>query len=148
MPMTRSNDIEDGPVVMDHWAYEEMDRQELLQTAQRNGVKLSDDGVFEDVFGVERLRQYSGSLEDACRAIEDYAKRQIEARLDRAVVPEPVHAEAKAIAWTNITTPSGVQINVTAREGATRDMIVRAVLELGEAVRELEAFGYKHTGRR
>lgn len=144
MPVTRSDAIEESDLleVPDHWAYDDAARGEVARCARQLGITLRDAETFQEIFGVERLHHFPGTQEQAERRLQQWAiTREIEL-IDKMHFDEPVHTEAKAIAWTNILTPDGVQINITAREGASADRVTATVLALTGAMRTLKDLGF------
>jgi hypothetical protein len=126
-----------------HWAFDDVKRRDLAAHARNLGVDLTDKDTFESVYGVKRLHQFSGSPEDAQRCVADYARKRERALIENLRFRESQHAEARAVAWTNVLTPDGQQINVTAREGASADAVVATVLALTGALRTLQDLGFK-----
>lgn len=143
MPDTRSGAIEDSQIeVPEHWAHDESNRQELGKVARQLGISLQDLDTFQDVFSVDRLHHFQGSLEDAKRRLSDWAIKRERDLLDRLSYPNPSHSEAKTIAWTYVVAPDGTRINVTAREGSTSESVAATVLALTGAVRLLGGLGF------
>jgi hypothetical protein len=140
---TRSEAIETD--ALEHWAFDEKSsaRKELAAFANQMGVDLKDKETFQAALEVERLHHFPGSLEDAKRQVADYALEREHKLIDRlSFDDDPVHAEALAVAWTNVKAPGGYQINVTARQGATADEVAATVLALTGALRTLEEVGF------
>jgi hypothetical protein len=127
---------------MDHWALHEDQRAEVARIAKAQGVDLRNADTFQEVFGVEALHHFPGSVQDAQQHVRDWALNRETALVDKLVFDKGTHREARAIAWTNVTTPAGTQINVTAREGASSDSIVATVLALTGALRALDELGF------
>ena len=144
LPETRSSVIDTDIEVKEHWALDpnSPERKELAITARALGVGLADPDTFTEIFSVERLHHFPGSVEDAKRRVIDYALKRESDLLDRLRFPGDVHHEARVVAWTYIVAPNGQQINVTAREGANADTVASTVLALTGAVRILEEVGF------
>jgi len=130
-----------------HWTEDQKARRAILDAARRRGIHLNADTV-EEIFGIRKLGEFDGSLHDAIWALDQFAARR-EQELYEAWDMEceaPQHAEAKVIAFSDLVTPNGQTVRVTAREGATPEMIASTVLALSLAGRLLEPLGYKPTG--
>jgi len=141
MPETRSGHLEDKQVHND-WATDVNNRRELAHLSNKLCVDLTDADTFQDVFGVEKLVQFEGGLEDAVERLRGWATARERDLINRLESPEPEHQEAKTIAWTYMVAPDGTQVNVTAREGATPDMVAKTVLALTGGARLLAELGF------
>lgn len=145
MPETRSNEIEmDAREILDHWALNDESRTKLAKHAKELHVDLLDPDTCLDVLGFERnqLHKFPGTLDQAMRRVTDWALGRELGLIDKLRFPDPEHREAKAIAWTTMIAPDGTQVNVTAREGASADMVAATVLALTGAARLLDELGY------
>ena len=146
-PETRSGSIE-GTEADIHWAHDPDTQAAIAKLARDLGVDLRDADTFQVVFKVDRLRDFEGTPEQAKERLRWWAVLRERALIDTLVFDAPEHAEAKAIAWTNIITPDGVQISVTAREGASVDSVVATTLALTGTLRKLERLGFVSTKTR
>jgi hypothetical protein len=143
MPQTRSTTIDtDAQEVLNHWALVDDARMEVARLARELVIDLSDYDTFRAIFGVSRLHEFPGTLDDAKEDLRAYAVKREHQLIDRLHTPEPVHQEAKTIAWSYIIAPDGAQINITAREGATAESVAMTVLALTGAFRVLEPLGF------
>ena len=144
MPETRSDNIEiDAQEILDHWALKDnVAGTELAKLARDLGVDWTDAETFEDIFKVERMRYFPGTLDQAKRVLSDWAIAREHSMFDRLAFDTPEHREAKAIAWTYVTASDGTQINVTSREGSSPDMITATVLALTGSIRQLGELGF------
>ena len=143
MPETRSDNIEvDAQEILDHWALQDEARAELGKAARDLHVDLRNGDTFEEVFNVERLHHFPGTLDQAKRVLSDWAIAREHAMFDRLAFDTPEHQEARAIAWTYVIAPDGTQINVTSREGSSPDMITATVLALTGSIRQLGELGF------
>ena len=146
-PETRSGAIE-GVEIELHWAHDPDTKTFIAKLARDLGVNLRDADTFQSVFKVDKLRDFEGTSEQAGECLRYWAARREVSVIDALVFAAPEHSEAKAIAWTNVLTPDGVQISVTAREGASADSVVATTLALTGALRKLERLGFISTKTR
>ena len=149
MPDTRAGSIEsDAQELPDHWALDEKARSELLLQGRLMAVDLTDKDAMEACLNVDRLRYFKGSLEDAKRSVENYAARRENAMIDRLITTEANHSEATVIAFTpgGLKTADGIQVNVTARQGASEDDVILTTLTLVRAIRRLRSLGFETAG--
>lgn len=140
MPETRSDCIEIQ--VDDHWTMDDKARVQIARLAKELAVDLTEPDTMSAVFGVERLREYPGDLDNAMRRMRDWAIEREVALIDHLHTREADHHEAQTIAWTYLIAPDGTQINVTAREGATADSVAATVLALTGGARILGELGF------
>ncbi len=143
MPETRSDVLElEAQEILDHWAMNDDARSQVARLARELHIDLTDADTFQDVFKVERLVKFPGDLDTAMRRLHDWAIKREHALIDRLKTPEPQHREAKTIAWTCMIAPDGTQVNVTAREGSSPDMVASTVLALVGGARLLAELGF------
>jgi hypothetical protein len=119
-----------------HWATNENSQRAI--NAARGQYNLSAEDTKNALGITESYREYTGTLEEAINDLRMYALDRLFDAADRDVEPAN-HSEAMVVAWTNVTTTTGQQINVTARQGAGHNDIVKTVVELKIALEILSA---------
>jgi len=93
-----------------HWTTKQAPRARFWATVKEYGYSPD---LIHAIFGVESMKDYPGSLEDALAVLA-------QAQPERP----PTHAEARASANTSLVDPSGARWQITIREGASGEMVL------------------------
>ena len=89
------------------------------------------------------LHSYEGSREEAVQDLLDFSLKRTRDEIAQLLdgQQDPAHNEAKVIVWSNLKINDGHQVNVTAREGATPEMVAGTVLVYKTALEILRQNG-------
>lgn len=125
-----------------HWAADEAVRIEFAKWYEGLGLSATE---AQSILGIERLGQYTGTYEDARKAISAHLSTEVERVQNLAPVQtSQEHREARVVAWCRVFTPDGVDVSVTARQGTTVEEIVGTTMSLHLALQQLAKVGFTH----
>ena len=126
------------PKLNTHWAQtDEMQKKTKALSRQLN-LDREEMVVALGLGADQSVADFEGTYKEATELWAKQAIKKLDGIADEMAPEEPIHQEARTVAFTEVFTGTGRKIHITAREGATPDTIASTYLALVQAIAILE----------